>query len=62
MRKAVLAARQELEGVEDSYRRLGWDTAIGASGTVRNVWQVLHDQAWATEAEDGSWTVQLLVR
>ena len=47
MRKAELAARQELEGVEESYRRLGWDSAIGASGTVRNVWQVLHDQAWS---------------
>jgi exopolyphosphatase/guanosine-5'-triphosphate,3'-diphosphate pyrophosphatase len=47
MRKAEMAARQELEGVEESYRRLGWDSAIGASGTVRNVWQVLHDQAWS---------------
>ena len=47
MRKAELAARQELEGVDESYRRLGWDSAIGASGTVRNVWQVLHDQAWS---------------
>ncbi len=47
MRQAELAARQELEGLEESYRRLGWDSAIGASGTVRNVWQVLHDQGWS---------------
>jgi exopolyphosphatase/guanosine-5'-triphosphate,3'-diphosphate pyrophosphatase len=47
MRKAILAARQELEGLEGSYRCLGWHSAIGASGTVRNVWQVLQDQAWS---------------
>ena len=47
MRDAEWAARQELEGVETSYRRLGWDSAIGASGTVRNVWQVLREQAWS---------------
>ena len=47
MRQAELAARQELAGAEESYRRLGWDSAIGASGTVRNVWQVLHDQEWS---------------
>lgn len=46
-REAELAARQELEGVEKSYRRLGWDAAIGASGTTRNVWQVLQAQAWS---------------
>ena len=47
MRQAVLAARQELEGVEESYRRFGWDSAIGASGTVRNVWQVLRNEDWS---------------
>ncbi len=31
MRRAELAARQELESVEESYRRLGWDSAVGAS-------------------------------
>jgi exopolyphosphatase/guanosine-5'-triphosphate,3'-diphosphate pyrophosphatase len=47
MREAELAARQELEGVEESYRRLGWDSAVGASGTVRNVWEVLRNQDWS---------------
>jgi exopolyphosphatase/guanosine-5'-triphosphate,3'-diphosphate pyrophosphatase len=47
MRQAELAARQELEGVEDAYRRLGWDSAVGASGTVRNIWEVLRQQDWS---------------
>jgi exopolyphosphatase/guanosine-5'-triphosphate,3'-diphosphate pyrophosphatase len=47
MRQAELAARQELEGVEESYRSLGWDSAIGASGTVRNVWEVLRNNDWS---------------
>jgi exopolyphosphatase/guanosine-5'-triphosphate,3'-diphosphate pyrophosphatase len=49
MRQAELAAGQELEGVEESYRRMGWDSAIGASGTVRNVWQVLCSQKWSRD-------------
>ena len=46
MGEAEWAVRQELEGVEESYRRLGWKSAVGASGTVRNVWQVLLEQGW----------------
>jgi exopolyphosphatase/guanosine-5'-triphosphate,3'-diphosphate pyrophosphatase len=34
MRRALLFARQELEGVEATYRKVGWDAAIGASGTI----------------------------
>jgi exopolyphosphatase/guanosine-5'-triphosphate,3'-diphosphate pyrophosphatase len=49
MRRAELAARQELEGVEKSYRRLGWDSAIGASGTVRNILEVLRNQKWTRD-------------
>ena len=47
MRKAVLAARQELEYVEESYRRIGWDTAIGSSGTIRSVHQVIQSEGWS---------------
>ena len=32
--RALLFARQELEGVEATYRKAGWDAAIGASGTI----------------------------
>ena len=47
MQKAILAARQEIESVEESYRRMGWDAAIGSSGTIRNIWQVIQSEGWS---------------
>lgn len=35
--QAYTAARLELMGIEHSLRRLGWDEAVGASGTIRAV-------------------------
>ena len=46
MRQAILAARQELEYVEESYRRIGWDNAIGSSGTIRSVHQIIQNEGW----------------
>ena len=46
--KALLAARQELEPLETSYRRLGWDEAIGASGTIRAVRSVVQAAGWSS--------------
>lgn len=50
MREAELAAGQELEPIQERYRRVGWDVAVGASGTVRAVEQVLRVQGWAPDA------------
>ncbi|EAR22475.1 exopolyphosphatase [Nitrococcus mobilis] len=47
MRRAVLAARQELEYIEEPYRRIGWNTVIGSSGTIQNVWQVIQNEGWS---------------
>ena len=41
------AARQELEYVEEDYRRMGWHSAIGSSGTIRNVWQITQNEDWS---------------
>jgi len=41
MERAVLAAEQEFEPVAELYRGLGWDQAIGASGTIRAVSQLV---------------------
>lgn len=38
---AVNTARRELESVQAIYRKQGWDTAIGASGTMQAVQSVL---------------------
>ncbi len=47
MRHAVLAARQELEHVEKTFLDIGWDVAIGSSGTIRNVGEVIVNQEWS---------------
>ena len=41
MKAAELAARQELEPIESAYREHGWDSAIGASGTILSVFDVV---------------------
>lgn len=35
--RAITAAEQELEPIEDKYRRLGWVKCIGTSGTMRSL-------------------------
>ena len=46
-RQAELAARQELEPIEREYRKAGWRDAIGSSGTVRAVHQILRAAGWS---------------
>ena len=41
MKRARLAARLELEPVRESFRALGWESAVGSSGTIRTVAEVL---------------------
>ena len=47
MRDAVLFARTELETVEAGYRRIGWDTALGSSGTIRAAADIAVAQGWS---------------
>ncbi|HEX7479063.1 MAG TPA: exopolyphosphatase [Polyangiales bacterium] len=42
-RRAEVTALQELERVEKRFRRLGWQVAIGASGTARSVARVVRE-------------------
>ncbi len=46
MRKAHIAARQELENVQAIYRAYGWDKAIGTSGTIRAILDVVIAEGW----------------
>src|SRR5690606_14341820 len=41
MKRARLAARLELEPVRAAFRACGWDHAVGSSGTIRSVGEVL---------------------
>lgn len=38
--QAVIAAQQELQASVKSYRELGWKRAVGASGTIRAIWDM----------------------
>jgi exopolyphosphatase/guanosine-5'-triphosphate,3'-diphosphate pyrophosphatase len=41
MRRCQLSAMQEFEPLQTVYRQVGWDTAVGSSGTVNTIAEVL---------------------
>lgn len=48
-RQAEIAALLELQSIERRYRSIGWDQAIGSSGTVVAVNQVLLENGWSDD-------------
>ena len=52
LRRAEIAARRELEPIADGYRRLGWERAIGASGTIRAIERCLRANGWSDNGID----------
>jgi len=48
-RKAVSAAQQELLNITAQYKKLGWKSEIGSSGTIRAVEQAIISNGWGTE-------------
>jgi len=49
MKKAELAARQELSGIVHEYRAAGWEEAVGSSGTARALETILRENGYADE-------------
>lgn len=49
MRRAEMAARLEMRPVKAQFRRLGWERAIGASGTVQAVAEILRLNGWSDQ-------------
>jgi len=47
MRNAELGARQELSGMVREYSALGWEEAVGSSGTARAIEQILRQNEYA---------------
>jgi exopolyphosphatase/guanosine-5'-triphosphate,3'-diphosphate pyrophosphatase len=47
LRSAELAARQELSGMVREYRGLGWEEAVGSSGTARAIEEILRENEYA---------------
>lgn len=52
---AETAARVELEPIEERFRSLTWETAVGASGTIKAVARTLQERGWTdgTITSDG---------
>ncbi len=49
MRRAILAAQLEVEPIRRRYRRAGWERAVGASGTIKAVRQILLAEGWSDQ-------------
>ena len=44
--EAVIRARVELSGIDFEYKKLGWDSAVGSSGTVKAIKNGLIENGW----------------
>lgn len=49
MARAIMAARLELEPFESRYRALGWRDAVGASGTIKAISEVVQQSGWSDD-------------
>ncbi len=45
-RDAQLAAELELQSIAQSYRKMGWDSALGCSGTINAVYAISRENGW----------------
>lgn len=54
--KAITAARQEIAAIAAAYHDLGWDGAVGSSGTIKAVRTVVQQLGWASS--DGRITAE----
>jgi len=50
MKEAELAARRELQAIVQPFRSVGWDLAVGSSGTAKAICEVLEANRLATGA------------
>lgn len=51
MKTALIAAGTRLRSIQRPYRNLGWHEAIGASGTIRTVANIVKENGWADDGE-----------
>jgi exopolyphosphatase/guanosine-5'-triphosphate,3'-diphosphate pyrophosphatase len=49
MQAAEMAAMQELETLTALYRKIGWESAIGSSGTILAIQEVASNQGWSKD-------------
>ncbi|NQZ52717.1 MAG: exopolyphosphatase [Piscirickettsiaceae bacterium] len=49
MRTALIVAGTRLRAIQRPYRNMGWTEAIGASGTIRSVANIVKENGWADD-------------
>ena len=49
MQRAITRGRLHLEPMEKAYRRIGWEQAIGSSGTIRTIEKVVIAHGWSND-------------
>jgi exopolyphosphatase/guanosine-5'-triphosphate,3'-diphosphate pyrophosphatase len=49
MRLALITAGSRLRAIQRPYRAMGWTAAIGASGTIRTVANIVRENGWADD-------------
>lgn len=54
LRRAEIAAREEVQGIRRHFAAGHWDEAIGSSGTARALGEILHNHGWS----DGQITLE----
>jgi len=59
MRNAILFARQEMESIEASYKKTGWDTVIGTSGSILSICEVVKAHGWSDDGISSDSLVKL---
>lgn len=61
MKRARLAARLELEPVQVAFKNMGWQSAVGSSGTIRAVGEVLRARPQGGDGAITSAAVEALI-
>jgi len=49
MRQAEIAAQLELQPIVEEYRQAGWEMAVGSSGSIRSIGQVIRENGWSND-------------
>lgn len=60
MRKAILFAMQELETIVSTYKKMGWEYAIGSSGTIISIRDVVQAEGWCDSGISASALTRLM--
>jgi exopolyphosphatase/guanosine-5'-triphosphate,3'-diphosphate pyrophosphatase len=47
LKEAIFAARREIEAIAHDYRGVGWDLAVGSSGTAKAMVDILEQNGWS---------------